>query len=343
MAQDELEDIFSGEIEVGGNDASTSRGQSGTSDSSGNEESEGDADGEEKEGEGQGEGEGEEKEGEGEKKEGEGEGEEKEGEGESESEGEGEEKEGEQEEKEEEKEGEEEEQQEAEGQDTFIECLSYTFIAELIPNAKTVSKPSFLLTLDWFFPQYVFDENSYVLLARFMNNIFKKDDKWYFTEDFLFENDWELIQNLDAKVLKYSILRLKNKPEYFKPDGYKYYFYDTIGNVLKSLIASNPEKAGIWTYYKGGALCYPISDNQIQLFDDKFQYGSIVTIKDDYLEITDDFLYLYGVKYLGKIKYEIDEIINEKGMPIEKTWRYGDQLISKTFEKMLGFVRILEQ
>jgi len=107
----------------------------------------------------------------------------------------------------------------------------------------------------------------------------------FFTEDFLFENDWELIQNLDAKVLKYSILRLKNKPEYFKPDGYKYYFYDTIGNVLKSLIASDPEKAGIWTSYKGGALCYPISDNQIQLFDDKFQYGSIVTIKDGYLGV----------------------------------------------------------
>ena len=102
--------------------------------------------------------------------------------------------------------------------------------------------------------------------------------------------------------MKYSILRLKNKPEYFKPDGYKYYFFDTLGNVFKSLI-SEPIPLGILNNI--GVTGYAINDYQIQLFNGAYGNGTIITIKEGYFDINTNEL---GVKYLGKIKRFFDEV-----------------------------------
>jgi hypothetical protein len=137
--------------------------------------------------------------------------------------------------------------------------------------------------------------------------------------------------------LKYSILRLKNKPEYFKPDGYKYYFYDTLGNVFKSLI-SEPIPLGIIN--NSGVTGYAINDNQIQLFNGAYGNGTIITIKEGYFDINTNEL---GVKYLGKIKRFFDEV-SAKEREFNDENEFSSQMANTiTFEKMLGFVRILEQ
>jgi len=197
------------------------------------------------------------------------------------------------------------------------------------------------LNLDWFFPKYVFDENSYVLLAQFMNNIYKKDGKWYFTQPFLDENSAiPIIQQLDGMLLKYSILRLKNNPEYFKPDGYKRYFYDTMGNVLKTILSTDNV---VEATYMGGCRGFGVSDNQIQLYGgtngpngSQYKYPCLITIENGYLEMSDTD---YGVKYLGKLKHEIDKIIESKG----EYKNENAEIFNDISEKMLGFVRILEQ
>ena len=67
-----------------------------------------------------------------------------------------------------------------------------------------------------------------------------------------------------------------------------------------------------------------------------FRNPCLITIENGYLEMSDtDF----GVKYLGKLKHEIDDMVESKGeYKNENTETFKD--IS---EKMLGFVRILEQ
>jgi len=183
-----------------------------------------------------------------------------------------------------------------------------------------------------------------------MNHIYKKDGKWYFTEQFLLdnysgnrneeENGYPELKDADAKILKYTILRLKNNPEYFKPDGYKRYFYDTMGNVLKTILATDNV---VEATYRGGCRGFGVSDNQIQLYGgtngpngSQFKNPCLITIENGYLEMSDtDF----GVKYLGKLKHEIDDMVESKGeYKNENTETFKD--IS---EKMLGFVRILEQ
>lgn len=184
-----------------------------------------------------------------------------------------------------------------------------------------------------------------------MNSIYKKDGKWYFTQGFLDENfanpkdGYTILQQLDSMLLKYSILRLKNNPEYFKPDGYKRYFYDTMGNVLKSILATDNV---VEATYMGGCKGFGVSDNQIQLYGgypfmgakgpngSQFKNPCLITIENGYLEMSDTD---YGVKYLGKLKHEIDKIIESKG-----ELKHENAIIFKDIsEKMLGFVRILEQ
>ena len=195
------------------------------------------------------------------------------------------------------------------------------------------------MNLDWFFPRYVFDENSYVLLAQFMNNIFKKDGKWYFTQPFLDENSpIPIIQQLDGMLLKYSILRLKNNPEYFKPDGYKRYFYDIMGNVLKTILAS--DNVGLHTPDKGKVYGYGINDTQIQLYNGDFKYGCLITIEDGYLEMSDTD---YGIKYLGLLKYDFNDESKKKYDYKQYYKELQDIALKVVSEKMLGFVRILEQ
>jgi hypothetical protein len=181
-----------------------------------------------------------------------------------------------------------------------------------------------------------------------MNYIYKKDNKWYFdliglpygnrNEE---ENGYPELKDADAKILKYTILRLKNNPEYFKPDGYKRYFYDTMGNVLKTILATDNV---VEATYRGGCRGFGVSDNQIQLYGgtngpngSQFKNPCLITIENGYLEMSDtDF----GVKYLGKLKHEIDDMVESDG-------EYANYMAEQTFkdisEKMLGFVRILEQ
>ena len=47
------------------------------------------------------------------------------------------------------------------------------------------------------------------------------------------------LKELDAKILKYLILKIKNNPLWFKSKGYEYYFYDTLGDFFKSIQDTN--------------------------------------------------------------------------------------------------------
>jgi hypothetical protein len=229
----------------------------------------------------------------------------------------------------------------SDGQETqTIECKSYTFLAELIPASSDVPKDIF--AAKWYFPKYVYSEGIQNILKWFIRGVEKIEGKWCFSQEFIYDNYsgrpedkyLELI-DIDAKVLKYIILCLKNNPLYYKPDGYKYYFYDTLANIFKTIISS--ENIGIGGYINGGVIGYPISDNKIQLFDGDFRNSCIITIEEGYFEITNEDA---AIKYLGNLKNDWDEIIKAQNKFVNDL---GEFAVKKTFDKMGGFVRILEQ
>jgi len=47
--------------------------------------------------------------------------------------------------------------------------------------------------------------------------------------NYYFQNIYDIksAQELDDKVLKYIVLSIKNNPQYFQPDGFLYFYYDT--------------------------------------------------------------------------------------------------------------------
>jgi len=224
----------------------------------------------------------------------------------------------------------------------LIECKSYTFLAELIPESQYSDDPRQMFKAKWYFPKYVYSESIQTLLGWFIRGIMKMEGKWCFTSEFIDDNYsgtpedkyLELI-DIDAKVLKYIILSLKNNPTYFKPDGYQYYFYDTLSNIFKTIISS--KEIGLGAYSNEGVVGYPISDNEIQLFDGGFQNGCLITLENGYLDISNEYA---GIKYLGSLKSEWDEIIQTQGKFINDL---GQTAINKSFDKMVGFVRIVEQ
>jgi hypothetical protein len=59
----------------------------------------------------------------------------------------------------------------------------------------------------------------------------KKQQKYFFESDITSEE----VLDLDQKLLKYLILYIKNNPKYFQEDGYQFYLYDRIGELLKNL------------------------------------------------------------------------------------------------------------
>ena len=225
----------------------------------------------------------------------------------------------------------------SDGEPILIECLSYAFIADLIPEGKDFV-PTSLFNLDWFFPKNMFNETIYETLKWFMRGIRKEDGIWYFTEEFLIdnysgntteeENGYLELKEIDAKMLKYTILKIKNNPQYFQPDGYKYFYYDKLYNVFKTLIV---EKTPI---VFEDCFLYGLSDNLIQIHGGNFKYGSLIKIEDGYFDILRNNTnpYANGLKYLGLIN---DELKSENDMKF-----ITNDVI---FEKMLGFVRILEQ
>ena len=111
-----------------------------------------------------------------------------------------------------------------------------------------------------------------------------------------------------------------------------------MGNVLKTILAS--DNVGLYTPDKGRVYGYGINDTQIQLFNGDFKYGCLITIKDGYLEMSDTD---YGVKYLGRLKYDFNDEEKMK-QDFKKYYKeLQDIALKEISEKMLGFVRILEQ
>ena len=135
---------------------------------------------------------------------------------------------------------------------------------------------------------------------------------------------------LDEKLLKAYILVLKNNPIYFKKDGYKYFFFDKIGDFLKSLIAENKI-----AFIGESTTVAPISDKEVILFN-----GVKIVIEEDYVELVGD----ENKDFSIMICKTISDAVNKNKYGVEIT--YGDinseRIQDLILKPMRGFVNLLK-
>ena len=96
-----------------------------------------------------------------------------------------------------------------------------------------------------------YEEFSWMLSAAFTYNIsrgffellhkfLRLGDEIYYSKETIEKlQGAKNLKELDAKILKYLILKIKNNPLWFKSKGYEYYFYDTLGDFFKSIQDTN--------------------------------------------------------------------------------------------------------
>jgi hypothetical protein len=104
----------------------------------------------------------------------------------------------------------------------------------------------------------------------------------------------EQLEVLNDKLLKYFILKLKNNPKWFEGKGYEYYFYDELGDFLKSLFINN--KISVFRlvgFLDANPSCVvPISSDELVILNpidyadyDKAYSGFLLKILDNRIQI----------------------------------------------------------
>lgn len=107
--------------------------------------------------------------------------------------------------------------------DERVICKSVTFYGELIEQIGDTyaAYPNRVM-----FFEYSNGEIYNGLLALY------NASKWDNNER-IFENYEKWMSDLDDKLLKFMILKVKNNPEYYEPDGYQRFYYDKVAYTIK--------------------------------------------------------------------------------------------------------------
>jgi hypothetical protein len=129
--------------------------------------------------------------------------------------------------------------------------VSLNFIADLLPFDPFAELPyrkeklyqlntkEFNRRNGWSYIKYVFWNLKLLSLFReILSNADFQDSKnqYIFTKNTIEQNPD--ILELDKKLLQYIVLLMKNNPNYFSIDGYKYFLYDNLNSFVNAAIVS---------------------------------------------------------------------------------------------------------
>lgn len=239
-------------------------------------------------------------------------------------------------------------EQQQEPETDYVECKTSTFLFSFLPDANDYEVNNMYLNR-WYFPAYVVGIETYKIFNEMLSYVEKKmkDDG---TLLYVFDNDAikkfgkEKLNQLDEKLLKAYILALKNKPKYFKTDGYRYYFFDKLAVLIKNVIAdSNTAYALSESVYY---FMTSISENEVLLVvrtlsTETPEMAIIITLYEDSLDIRwQNPKEIFGKTAISLLTQFYTEFLYNE-VVIEPTFS-SDIIKLNLLQRMQGFLNLLK-
>ena len=177
-------------------------------------------------------------------------------------------------------------------------CKSATFILSLLPPSEKINhfyelRDIYYQENKWYFVDFLFPK----LVKQFFYGFTEQGDGskieegvcyFGFTRTDISEEQFDGTMELDEKVLKYILLAMKNNPNYFKPNGYEYYYYDKLNGLLKTALSSKYIGLDDVKTNHDYELFIPLSDNELYISDSDLDHPHSILVDTDKIKIINE-------------------------------------------------------